>query len=141
MQTKALSSNISFSSNLTMGKVEALRQDNDFASRLKGILNPQDKDKNHVEDAKLRQACQDLEAVFLNMMLKQMRATVPKTNLTGSNNNIDDIYQSMLDTEMTKDMSKAGGIGLADMMYKQLSPEKSGITKSPSKRPVQQALE
>jgi flagellar protein FlgJ len=29
--------------------------------------------------------------------------------------------QSMLDTELTKNMANAGGIGIANMIYKQLS--------------------
>lgn len=72
------------------------------------------------EDAKLKAACKDMEAVFLNMMLTQMRATVPKGNLIGESSG-EKIMQSLLDTELTKNMSQAGGIGLADMLYRQLS--------------------
>lgn len=72
------------------------------------------------EDAKLKTACKDMEAVFLNMMLTQMRATVPKGNLLGESSG-EKIIQSLLDTELTKNMSQAGGIGLADMLYRQLS--------------------
>ncbi len=72
------------------------------------------------EEAKLKTACKDMEAVFLNMMLTQMRATVPKGNLIGESSG-EKIIQSLLDTELTKNMSQAGGIGLADMLYRQLS--------------------
>ena len=73
------------------------------------------------EEKKLRKACQDMEAVFLNMLMSQMRATIPKDPLLGDSN-AKNIIQSMLDTEMTKDMAKAGGVGLADMLYRQLAP-------------------
>lgn len=73
------------------------------------------------EDAKLRATCQEMEAVFLNMMLSRMRATVPKTKLMGEGSAGEDTIQSLLDTELTKDMAKAGGMGLADMLYRQLS--------------------
>lgn len=79
-------------------------------------------------EAKLRQACKDMEAVFLNMMWSSMRATVPKSSLTGESNQ-KEILQSMLDSEMTKNMAQSGGVGLADMLYRQLSatlPQEQG---------------
>ncbi|QDR82093.1 rod-binding protein [Sporomusa termitida] len=72
------------------------------------------------EDAKLKAACQELEAVFLNMMLARMRASVPKTKLMGDTSG-EEIMQSLLDTELTKNMAQAGGMGLAAMLYRQLS--------------------
>lgn len=78
------------------------------------------------EDKKLKAACQDMEAVFLNMLLSEMRKSVPKDSLFGSSN-ADEIMKSMLDSELTKGMSKAGGIGLADMMYRQLSSNVNNV--------------
>ena len=72
------------------------------------------------DDAKLKKACQEMESVFLNMLLKSMRDTVPKSEL-GGNNQRTEIIQSMLDTEMTRNMAAAGGTGLAAMMYRNLS--------------------
>lgn len=72
------------------------------------------------EDAKLKAACQGMEAVFLNMMLTRMRDTVPKDGLLG-NSKEEQMLTSMLDTELTKNMAQAGGMGLADMLYRQLS--------------------
>ena len=72
------------------------------------------------DDAKLKKACQEMESVFLNMLLKSMRDTVPKTEI-GGNNKQTDIIQSMLDTELTRNMAAAGGTGLAAMMYRNLS--------------------
>jgi len=71
-------------------------------------------------DAKLKAACQEMEAVFLNILLQRMRATVPKTDLTG-NSSRTETMQGLLDAELTKNMASAGGIGLADMLYRQLS--------------------
>lgn len=72
------------------------------------------------EEAKLKAACQEMEAVFLNMMLTRMRASVPKTKLMGDTAG-EETMQSLLDTELTKNMAQAGGMGLADMLYRQLS--------------------
>lgn len=80
-------------------------------------------------DKKLKAACKDMEAVFLNMMLTTMRSTVPKDSLLGDNNG-EDIMKSMLDQELSKNMAQAGGIGLADLMYRQLSSnQQAGIKK------------
>ena len=32
------------------------------------------------------------------------------------------IFEDMRDTELMNEVSKSGGIGIADMMYKQLAP-------------------
>jgi flagellar protein FlgJ len=136
MQTDAVrSSNLSISSGLTFDKMKLNQEESEFAARLKAITDAQNKSKEDAEDAKLRRVCQDMEAVFLNIMMKQMRATVPKTGMMGENTNAYEIYQSMLDTEMTKEMATAGGIGLGEMLYRQLSPAKHKITNSPIDRP------
>lgn len=77
--------------------------------------------KKRAEDTKLRAVCKDMESVFLNMLLTQMRRTVPKDGILGQSSQ-QDIMQSLLDSEMSKNMAQAGGIGLADMLYRQLSP-------------------
>lgn len=71
---------------------------------------------------KLREACEGFEAMFLSMMYKQMRATVPENDLFGKKSNAMKIFEDMRDTELMNVAAKSGGIGLADMMYKQLSP-------------------
>lgn len=81
------------------------------------------------QDPKLKAACQEMEAVFLNLLLSQMRAAVPKSHLFG-NSSSTDTMQSLLDTEMTKNMASAGGIGLADMLYRQLAQATPPTNKS-----------
>lgn len=86
-----------------------------------------DKAQQTKDDKKLRKACKDMEAVFLNLMLTTMRSTVQKSDLIDTSK--EEIMRSMLDSEMSKNMAEAGGIGLADMMYRQLSP----TTQTPAK--------
>jgi flagellar protein FlgJ len=74
------------------------------------------------DDKKLREACKGFEAMFLNFMYAKMRETVPENTLLGRSNG-EKIMQSMLDSEMTQQMADAGGIGLADLLYNQLSLE------------------
>lgn len=81
---------------------------------LKRDLNPS-KDKSK----KLREACEGFESVFIQKMWEQMRATVPKGGMLQGRD--EQYWQGMFDQELSKKMSSAGGIGLADMMYDQLS--------------------
>jgi flagellar protein FlgJ len=70
------------------------------------------------EDQKLREACKDFESVFVRQLLSEMRATVPKSDLLGSRE--EELYQDMLDTEMSKDIGRAGTLKLGDLLYDQL---------------------
>ena len=97
-----------------------------FADKLQQASEKLQQSNNEQDKKRLWAACQDMEAVFLNLMLSRMRATVPKSTLFGEDSNEYDIVQSMLDSEMTKNLSKAGGIGLANMLYKQLSATSVG---------------
>lgn len=71
---------------------------------------------------KLKDACRGFESMFLQMMWKEMRGTVPENALFGESQG-EKIFRDMLDTEMLDRMSEAGGVGLADMMYKQLTAQ------------------
>lgn len=68
---------------------------------------------------KLREACEGFESIFIQKMWQEMRNSVPKGGLlTGRE---EKFWQDMYDQELSKSMTKAGGIGLANMMYEQLS--------------------
>jgi flagellar protein FlgJ len=95
----------------------------DFADRLNQAVAGK---STAASDKKLKTVCKDMESVFLNMMMTTMRATVPKDSLLGDSNE-DDIMKSMLDSEMSKNMAQAGGIGLADLLYRQLSPRQQPV--------------
>ena len=77
-----------------------------------------------IEAKKLREACEGFDAMFLSMMYKQMRATVPESGLLGKKSNALEIFEDMRDTELMNTAAKSGGIGIADMMYKQLTIKK-----------------
>lgn len=71
------------------------------------------------KDRRLRDACEGFESIFIQKMWQQMRATLPKEGLLKGR---DEAYwQDMYDQELAKSMTSAGGIGLADMMFAQLS--------------------
>ena len=70
--------------------------------------------------ARLRKVCQDFESLLIGQMLKSMRETVPKSDVFGSREK-EEIFQSMLDEQTAIEMSKTGALGLAEMLYSQLS--------------------
>ena len=86
------------------------------SSQLTGKLQSAYSEK---DDAKLKEACEGFESYFLNMMLKEMRKTVPESE--SSSSYALNMYQEMLDEEIAENASKGKGIGIADMMYNQLS--------------------
>ncbi len=71
------------------------------------------------DDKKLKEACQEFESVFLNMMLSTMRKTIPDGGLVEKSQGTK-TFESMLDEEYAKSLSKSGGIGLADVLEAQL---------------------
>ncbi len=122
--TKAVSDAENFAGQLQRAS-EALEATKDIQKH-NGVKAMKDKTAMTPEelayDKKLREACQGFEAMFLNMMYREMRNTVPENTLFGDSN-ADKILHDMLDTEMVNNMAAAGGVGLADVLYKQLTLE------------------
>ena len=67
----------------------------------------------------MEKVARDFESVFVNKLLESMRKSVPKSGLLDSS--ALDMYQSMMDQEMAKNMSERKGMGLGEMVYKDLS--------------------
>ena len=74
---------------------------------------------------KARAAAQDFEAVFLNTLLQPMfsatKADGPFGGGPGS-----EVWKSMLTDEYAKSFAAAGGIGIADHVYRQLIAAQEG---------------
>lgn len=69
-------------------------------------------------DKALKAAAQQFESVFLNMMLKSMREATPQEGMFDSEQTR--MFTGMLDQQLAQSMSSRG-VGLADIMVKQLS--------------------
>lgn len=81
-------------------------------------------------DQALRMAAKQFETVFLNMMLKSMRDATPQEGVFDSEQTR--MFTGMLDQQLAQSMSDRG-IGLAEVMVRQLSPESRGAhTESPA---------
>ncbi|MCX7025051.1 MAG: rod-binding protein [Spirochaetes bacterium] len=71
-------------------------------------------------ESPLWKSCQDFEAIFIKMMLKQMKATVDKAGLV-SGGYAEEIFDDMLTDEYAGSMSKNAKFGLSESLYRQLS--------------------
>ena len=69
--------------------------------------------------AALDEAAKQFEAIFLRMLLRQMRQTVPKTDLFGSNSNEQEIYEEMLDSALADGLAESRGLGIAQVLFDQ----------------------
>jgi flagellar protein FlgJ len=91
----------------------------DPAARRRPLANaPRPFDKAAV-DAKLMTACEDMEALFIHHMLSEMRKTVAKSGLIDGGRS-EEIYTSLMDAELAKEMAHSGGLGLSTILQEQL---------------------
>lgn len=79
-----------------------------------------DASRGESDDARLRKACQDFEALLTAKLLSAMRATVPKSDFFGSEDS-EAVFRDMLDAEIAAAAARRSGTGIADMLYRQLS--------------------
>ena len=70
-------------------------------------------------ETSLQAACQEMESLFLSYLLKEMRGTINRSGLL-SGGTAEDIFTSMLDTELAQSLSTRGGIGLSKVLLDQL---------------------
>ena len=79
------------------------------------------------QDAKAatRETAQQFEALFIQMMMKSMRDSVVKSDL--SENAPLDSYQSMFDKEVSMQLAKRNSMGLADMLVKNLEQQQAAV--------------
>ena len=71
-------------------------------------------------DAQLKEACFELESLFIKHLLQEMRATIPKSEFV-SGGKAEEIYTSMLDSQLAKEMAFSGGIGLSSLLCDQIN--------------------
>jgi peptidoglycan hydrolase FlgJ len=99
--------------------------------KLKGAVRQQD-------PGALRQVAQQFESLFAKMMLKSMRKAIGKDPIFGSDQG--EMYQGMFDDQLSLELTRGHGLGLADMLMKQLRGTANlAATAAPAGRPPAQA--
>tara|TARA_Y100001936_G_scaffold120632_1_gene118056 strand:+ start:2972 stop:3385 length:414 start_codon:yes stop_codon:yes gene_type:complete len=85
---------------------------------LERLRNPSSFGNSNSEKS-IEKVSRDFESIFLHKLLSSMRKTVPKSGLLDSF--ATDMYRSMMDEEISREMSKNKGMGLGEMIYNDLS--------------------
>lgn len=114
MEISNVSSLLSMQQDLSKSTTEATGED--FKNALTQAIQNNDDDE-------LKASCDEMEAYMISMMFKQMKecmlsdddedALIPKGDYTST------FESKMIDT-MAENMVEAGGLGLSDLMYKQI---------------------
>ena len=71
-------------------------------------------------NADLRAACQEFEAIFLSILLREMRATVPRNGLLPPGT-AGQIFESLWGQEIARLGARSGPLGIADILVSALS--------------------
>ncbi len=96
-----------------------------------GKLNPELVKTNK----ELKEIAQNFESILIHKMLESMQKTVPKSGLLDSF--AGDMYESMFYEEVANEMSKREGLGLAEMVYRELSRLNEKIHQAKAEKPFQ----
>ena len=94
----------------------------DMTNRINRVQNLSESGKSSFSGknkAELKNTCAELESLFLYQLIKEMRATIPKSGFINGGK-AEEVYTSMLDSQMAKQLSLNGGIGLSSLLYEQL---------------------
>jgi flagellar protein FlgJ len=67
----------------------------------------------------VRKTAEQFEAYFIQQMMKSMRESIEKSDLVEGGNM--EMYQDLMDKEVSLGMAKRGGMGLADMLERQMN--------------------
>lgn len=88
--------------------------------RVRKTLEAEKSSSSVKKNLQLEKACSELESLFIYHLLKEMRATIPKFGFLNGGG-AEDIYTSILDSQMAKDLSSKGGIGISSLLRNQLA--------------------
>jgi len=92
-----------------------------LANRLQALkLEEGGKEERIAERAELRQAAQDFEAMFINLLLREMWPDQEEEGMFGKST-ASEFYRDMFNTELSNEMSRSGQLGLAEMLERQVA--------------------
>lgn len=90
------------------------------------LVKGHQKNASKQDEKRLKEACAEFESLFIYQLMKQMRKTIVKSGLTGGGKG-EEIFTSMMDEELSKQMSSRQGLGLKDVLIEQLTGRRENI--------------
>lgn len=110
---------IDSSSLVEMNMLQLNRTKANRLNEMKGRIDNGHTNSDTHQDRKLKEVCNDFQAILIKQMLDTMRKTVNKAGLIPTGQ-AEEIFEDMLYDEYAQKMSKTADIGLDTMMYQQL---------------------
>ena len=86
------------------------------------------------DESVTKEAAQQFESIFINMMLKSMRQATERSGLLDSQ--ASKTYESMFDQQIALELSKGGMFGVADVLNTQMHAQKMGQPERPEVKPL-----
>lgn len=74
---------------------------------------------DEMKEAELRNACEEFEAIILEKLLSGMRESIPEGGLY-EDSHAKDMFQSMHDKSLSRELAHSKGTGLGEMLFNQL---------------------
>jgi flagellar protein FlgJ len=93
-------------------------------------------DSKMADEAVTKEAAQQFESIFINMMLKSMRQATERSGLFDSQ--ASKTYESMFDQQIAVELSKGGMFGVADVLNTQMQAQKIGQPEKPEVRALKE---
>jgi flagellar protein FlgJ len=82
-------------------------------------------DGGQAKQARLQKACQGFEAIFIDMVLREMRKTVPDDGLLPTSS-ATRTWRELFDNQLAETLASKQEMGLAKMLYQQLQNQAGG---------------
>lgn len=84
------------------------------------------RDLSEQDEKRLEEACAEFESLFIYLVMKQMRKTIAQSNLISGGKG-EEIFTSMMDEELSKQISLRQGLGLRDVLIEQLTGKRGSV--------------
>ncbi|WAM34083.1 rod-binding protein [Caldicellulosiruptor morganii] len=80
------------------------------------LIDKLEKAYSEKDKQRLKEACDDFEAILLSSIFKEMKKSIPESGLF-EKSIADDIFNDMFVDEVSKKASSQGGVGLSKLLY------------------------
>lgn len=102
-----------------MDDISGISSLNQSVSNSDSLINKLEKAYSEKDKQKLKEACNEFEALMLSSVFKEMKKTIPEDGLI-QRTIADDIFDEMLIDEVSKNAAKQGNVGISKMLYDSL---------------------
>jgi len=92
----------------------------------KDLAGIDQRDLSESDEKRLEEACAEFESLFIYLVMKQMRKTIAQSKMISGGKG-EEIFTSMMDEELSQQISLRQGLGLRDVLIEQLTGKRGRI--------------